>query len=167
MPLPREGAPLSGASTTWVLLANGGRARILQNLDSDDHPNLAPVDSWRHDNPPDRDQVTDRPGRFHDDGPHQRSGAGRSDHHEMEKHRFAKDVAERVTAMARERKFDRLVVFAAPNILSDLRENFDQEVDRRLVATVDKDITRQEIGAVESQFRDVMADHVRRQKSLS
>jgi protein required for attachment to host cells len=64
-----------------------------------------------------------------------------TDWHLMEKHRFAKDIADRLYVLAHKGKFSKLVVVAPPTTLGDLRKAFHKEVSSRVVAEVDKTLT--------------------------
>ncbi len=78
---------------TWVLVADGDKALFLENVADAIHPELAVRRVDAQDNPPDREQGTDKPGRRSDTGPGQRSAMEETDWHELAKMRFADDLA--------------------------------------------------------------------------
>ena len=50
----------------WVLVADGEKALFLRNQGDAQYPNLEVVRELHEENPPTREQGTDRPGRFND-----------------------------------------------------------------------------------------------------
>jgi len=129
------------APTTWILIADGGRAKVMRHTAAGQ--GLSPVAGleFENDNPPDREQGTDRPGRFDDAGVG-RSAVQETDWHEIAKTRFAAEVAKTMEKHAQRKSFDRLVVIAPPKVLGDLRRQFSHLVTERLVADIPKDLTK-------------------------
>lgn len=111
--------------TTWALVSNGVRARILRNIDADDAkilPELLRKTRARHL----RDLLTDRPGRsFAADARGRRSAtdAG-SDPILRDMQDFARDVGAFLDDAQRAGKFGRLALLATPKMLGILRRTF-------------------------------------------
>ena len=78
----------------WVVVADGEKALILENLTDGENPNLDVIRKDEQDNPKDIDQSANRPGRMHDGGPGHRSAFDDTDWHELAKERFASDLAD-------------------------------------------------------------------------
>lgn len=99
---------------TWVLVADGEKALFLRNdLDSQDVDfNL--VGEAHQDNPSDREQSANRPGRKADNGVGQRSAMDDTDWHELAKERFADELAEMLYKKVHAGAFERLVIVAPP-----------------------------------------------------
>lgn len=147
-PLPAGGmtervkGPIMKKAVTWVLVADGARARILSTTGWG--AGLTAVgDQIEGDRRPSRDQGTERPGRVHD-----RSGPGRHamepkvDWHEFEKQQFAKQMAGHLNRSAQRKAFDRLVLVAPPKALGDLRAALDKHTANLVLAELAKDLTR-------------------------
>ena len=62
---------------TWVLIADGEKALFLRNDLDEENLDLNVVRIEEQDNPSDREQSANRPGRMQDTGVGQRSGDGR------------------------------------------------------------------------------------------
>lgn len=148
---------------TWVLVADGEKALFLENLTDGAKPEFRVRREAHHDNPPDREQGTDRPGRMKDAGlsrqaapggldwsPGQRSGYEETDWHRLEKERFAHELAERLYRHAHRGDFERLVVVAPPRVLGDLRDKLHKEVADRVVAEIPKTLTKHPIDQIEA-----------------
>ena len=75
-----------------------------------------------------------------------------TDWHDLEEHKFAHDVAAALEKMVRERKVEALVVVAPPRALADLRKAFHDDVKKKIVAEIDKDLTRHPIYDIEKHL---------------
>ncbi|MEJ8476395.1 host attachment family protein [Roseibium algae] len=126
---------------TWVLVGDGEKALIFNNEGDDVFPNLQVIRHLEIENPKTSDQGTDAPGRNNSGPGHQKSAMEPTDWHTMEKHRFAKGMADMLYKAAHKGRFDKLVVAAPPMILGDLRKAFHKEVKDRVVAEVHKTLT--------------------------
>lgn len=126
---------------TWVLVADGEKALILENLGSAAEPRLAVKGKETQDNPPDREQASDRPGRMNDGPSAQRSALDETDWHELGKARFAADLAEWLYARAHRDAFDHLVLVADPSVLGELRAKLHEQVKSRIIGEIPKVLT--------------------------
>lgn len=126
---------------TWVLVADGAKALFLENITDAQNPNLVVRRVEEQDNPPNREQQSDRPGRMPDPGPGQRSGLAEADWHRLEEARFAADAADILYRLAHRGVFERLVLVAPPRTLGELRRHLHKEVASRVVAEIAKDLT--------------------------
>ncbi|SLN30807.1 host attachment family protein [Oceanibacterium hippocampi] len=136
----------------WILIGDGEKALVLRNEGDEVYPNLEMMRLFEQDNPPSREQGTDRPGRMPDQGgvgSQHRSGMDEVDWHRLAKDRFAKEIAERFYRLAHAGKFAQLIVVAPPHVLGELRKNWHQEVSDRIVAEVDKTLTNHPVGEIE------------------
>ena len=125
---------------TWVLILDGEKYLLLQNEGDRSALSLRVLQHAEIDNPPTRDQGTEKPGRM------PAAGAGRSaveqtDWHTLEKESFAHDVADRLRRWALADRFSQIVICADPRTLGTIRHNYHAEGSRRIVAELDKDLT--------------------------
>src|SRR5262245_1296702 len=129
-------------SGTVVLTADGNRARLLRNKGTALHVELVPELEMSQENPPTREQGTDRPGRYGGgaDG-NSRSAIEQTDWHNLAEERFAGQVADKLYRLAHARAFDDLIVVAPPKMLGNLRAAFHPEVTTRVQAEVATDLT--------------------------
>ena len=133
----------------WVMVGDGEKAMFLRNDGDADYPNLSVVRIMENENPSSREQGSDKPGRFVDgSGPH-RSSVEQTDWHTIEKHRFAKEIAERLYKAAHKNRYKELIVVAPPMILGDLRKAFHKEVSSKVVGEVDKTLTGHDLSKIE------------------
>ncbi|MTI43415.1 protein required for attachment to host cells [Roseibium hamelinense] len=125
----------------WVLVGDGEKALIFRNTGTRAHPELEVITLLDQDNPKTSHQGTDAPGRKSDGPGNQVSAMEETDWHQLEKHRFAVEMAEHLYKAAHKNNFSQLIVVAPPTILGNLRKEFHPEVADRVVAEVDKTLT--------------------------
>ena len=75
------------------------------------------------DNPPTREQGSDRPGRYNDGPSVHRSAVEDTDWHRLGKERFADEIAERLYKLAHRGDFDEIVLIAPPLVLGECARN--------------------------------------------
>ncbi|MBY6002427.1 host attachment family protein [Salipiger bermudensis] len=135
---------------TWVVVTDSEKALFLRNLTDHENPNLEMFDEEEQENPSDREQGANRPGRMHDTGVGQRSSLDDTDWHELQKERFAADLADQLYAEAHKGAFEHLVLVASPQVLGDLRREMHKEVADKVVAEVPKTLTNHPIDKIET-----------------
>lgn len=137
----------------WVLVADSDKALFLENVGDAGDYNLQVRRKQVQDNPPTREQGTDRPGRYHDGPSPHHSAMAETDWHALQKDRFAEDLAERLYAAAHRGDFETLVLIATPEILGKLRPHLHKEVTDRLLAEVPKGLTHEPLDRLETHLR--------------
>ncbi|WP_146587758.1 baeRF12 domain-containing protein [Puniceibacterium confluentis] len=141
---------------TWVLVADSEKALFLRNDLDDMNPDLNVVRIEQQDNPSNREQSANRPGRMHDNGPGQRSAYDDTDWHQLAKDRFADELAEILYKQAHRGAFERIILVAPPATLGELRSKLHKEVSDRVVAEIDKTLTNHPLDKIELLLRDLL-----------
>lgn len=136
----------------WVLIADGEKALFLRNVGDDMDMNLEVIRKDEQDNPKAQDWAANRPGRMHDTGPGHKSAVDDTDWHELEKERFAKEVAEHLYSKAHAGAFDKLVIAASRPVLSALRSAMHKEVQDKIMLDVPKVLTNHPLDEVERRI---------------
>lgn len=136
----------------FVFVGDGRKALFLRNEGDEKFLNLKTERVFVDENPPAREQGSDKPGRAFPSVGSQRSTMEQTDWHDLEEHRFARDVAAALERLVRERKVKALVVAAPPRTLADLRQAFHADVRNRIIAEIDKDFTKEPVYAIEKHF---------------
>ena len=129
------------ATRTWILIADGARARIFVNAGPGRGLSPAVEDDFATERLPTRDVMADRPGTAVPGAGPRHGYAPREDWHQFEKRRFAASMAGVLNAAARRRAFDRLVLVAPPEPLGALRAKLDPAARQRVVKEIGKDLT--------------------------
>jgi protein required for attachment to host cells len=131
-----------------VLVGDGRKALFLRNRGNEENVDLVAERVLEQDNPPTREQGSDRPGRLHGSDGNARSAIEETDWHQLAEDRFAEEIADALYRMAHAQQFDELVVVAPPKVLGVLRGAWHKEVSSRIVAEVPKDLTTHSVPEV-------------------
>ena len=145
-------AKISIPHDAFVFVGDGRKALFLRNEGDEKYLNLKTEQVFRDQNPPTREQGSDQPGRTFSSVGVRRSALEEADWHVIEEQRFAHEVAAALQRVVRERKVKALVVVAPPRTLAELRRAFHAEVKSRIVAEIDKDLTKQPIYEIEKHL---------------
>jgi len=131
-------------STTWFVVADGAKARILARR-GDSGP-LEPVSNScfteSEARVPTRGVGAERPGRVHESADVARHAmAPRVDWHRFAKEQFARRVAEALETAAGRKLYDALVLVAPPRTLGDLRQALGGHAGALVIGEIAKDLT--------------------------
>ena len=145
-------------TVTWILIADGTQARVLENTGPG--KGLASVKGldWSIEPLQSKDIDTDRPGRGHSSGGSARSAmepkTDPAQHREAE---FMRSVASVLDKKVLEGAFDRLVIAAAPIALGNLRKVLSDHVKKAVVAELDKDLTNLPTPSIDRHLDGIIA----------
>ena len=133
---------------TWVVVADGERALVLENVGTAAHPDLRVISAEVQENPPTREQGTDRPGRYAGPGG-RRESVEESDWHRFAKEAFARRLAARLDEAAAAGRFGSLILVAPPRTVGTLRDELSDRVRKTVAAEVAKDYTHHPVPEIE------------------
>jgi len=143
---------------TWVLVTDSEKALFLRNETDGQDPHLVVVKKETQDNPPNREQAANHPGRFND-GPSAHSSAVQdTDWHELAKERFASDLADILFKKAHTGEFERLVIVADPSTLGSLRDELHMEVKDKIIGEVPKTLTNHPLDEIEKIVKETLEE---------
>lgn len=143
-------------TVTWVLIADGAQARVLENTGPGKGLHLVDGLNWAIEPLQAQDINSDKPGRSH-------TSIGRSgmepktdpvDHRETE---FLKTVAAELERRQQNGAYDRLIIAAAPIALGDIRKSISQNVKKTVVAELNKDLTNIPIAKLSDHLDGIIA----------
>jgi len=142
---------------TWVLIADGARARVLEN----DGPGRGLVAIERlvftGDHAATHDIVDDREGRTHEShGPGRSAIDARTDPHRELKRTFAHHLADMLARELDGGAYNRLVIVAAPVTLGDLRKLLSPSVAAKVTGELHKDLTKTPNSEISKHLGDVL-----------
>ena len=132
------------APRTWIVLADASRARIIRHLPDHRESEEKHGEIQLHSEPRRRSEImADKPGRsFASEGTRRSAMEYRSDPVREEERAFARRIVRLLEERCLEDDFDRLVLFAAPRMLGDLRDAMTESVRKFIIAEIDKDLTK-------------------------
>jgi protein required for attachment to host cells len=142
---------------TWVLIADGARARILEN--EGPGKGLVAIDRlvFQGDHGATHDIVDDREGRTHSShGPGRSAIDARSDPHRELKRTFAQHLAHVMAQELDAGAYERLVIVASPVTLGDLRKALPPKVAAKVTGELAQDLTKTPNGDVARHLANVL-----------
>jgi protein required for attachment to host cells len=142
--------------TIWYVVADGGRARIVQKRDGqetfDTRQEFVSANLHRHTH----ELGTERPGRVHESAASAHHAVQpRQDLHQADKQNFVHEVAAVLNEASQRHEFDGLVLVAPAHALGDLRQALDAATQRKITGELQKDLTNVPDGDLAAHLADV------------
>ena len=97
----------------------------------------------------DSEMKTDAPGTTAQSGGYGRPAMDETDFHQQAEDEWVKDAAEELKVRALKHDFDALAIIAPPKALGVLRKALHKEVEKRIIKTVNKEMTDRPIPDIE------------------
>lgn len=143
---------------TWILIADGARARILLNEGPGHGLTNLPDAVFETSHAPSRDIDADRHGRsFESTGSKRHAMSPKTDGHRRQKILFASRLSDYLAKALDRSAFDRLIIVAAPVTLGDLRAKISDRVLETVSGEIAKDLTAIPVRDLDSYLTDVIA----------
>ncbi|HET7816450.1 MAG TPA: host attachment family protein [Sphingomicrobium sp.] len=132
-----------------VLVADGTKVLFLRNHGDQNQIDLrTEAHDFREDRK-DREIKTDAPGTQGQRWGDARPAMDEADFHDQEEVRWVKDAAAELKKRALRNDFDALAIVAPPRALGVLRKELHKEVEKRIVLTINKEMTDRPIPDIE------------------
>ena len=146
MPLPNR---------ALVLVVDGRKMLFFRNHGDQNQIDLRTEAHDEREDLKDRELKTDAPGTA---AVRNKSGGAdvfrpameETDFHQLDEDRWVKDAAEELKARALRNDFEALVIVAPPKALGVLRKALHKEVERRIVATINKEMSGRPLPDIEA-----------------
>ncbi|MGE0774940.1 MAG: host attachment family protein [Sphingomonadaceae bacterium] len=132
-----------------VLVADGRKMLFLRNKGDEAIVDLRVESHREQDNPPDREQATDAPGRSYSSVGSARSKMQQTNFHQLQEDRFAAEAADMLKDRALSNDFNELIIVAPPRTLGEMRKHYHKAVEARLIGEIDRDLTGMAIPTIE------------------
>jgi protein required for attachment to host cells len=125
----------------WIVVADGARGLLLINEGSALEPELKVVRVYEQDNPKTSEQGRDKPPRAFTSFSDHRSAMAAPDLHRRAEDRFVEQIMTDLANDAQAGAFEDLVIVAPPVALGQMRKAAGPALEKKIVATLDKDLT--------------------------
>lgn len=129
-------------SKSWIVVCDGAKALLLQNIGNAQVLNLKVVEVQLEPHPPSRDLGTDSAGRTFDSGDGSRSAMESTDWHNAAEADFLRRLAGSLDALVQKRGVENLFIVAPPAALGILRKHITPAVQKVLAGEIPKDLTK-------------------------
>jgi protein required for attachment to host cells len=136
----------------WVVVCDGRKALILENIGDHISPNLRMVETREHADVSTHEQGTDSPGRVHSSVGTARSSVEQTDWHDEAERNFLHSLASHLDAAIKVGKTKALIIVAAPRALGMLRQAYTALIREALRKEVDKDLVKVPIYEIEKRL---------------
>jgi protein required for attachment to host cells len=141
MPLPNN---------ALVLVADGTKVLFLRNHGDENQIDLRTEAHDQREDRKDREIKTDAPGTTKQSAGYGRSTYEEPDFQQQEEDRWIKDAADDLKARALRNDFDALAIVAPPKALGILKKSLHKEVEKRIICTVNKEMSGRPIPDIEA-----------------
>lgn len=136
----------------WIVVCDGRKALILENLGDRLFPNLHTKEVREHSDASTSAQGSDAPGRVHQSMGGARSSIEQTDWHDESERAFLKALADRLNSAVTTGETTALTMVASPRALGMIRLDYSTAVRRALQGELDKDLVRMPIHEIEKQL---------------
>lgn len=130
-----------------LLVTDGGRAVVYRNAGQIGKPHLEEFKAYHTDNPPTREQGSDKPPRGNS-AQGARSSIEQTDLHQQVEDRFIARIAADMDADLRAGEFEEMVVVAPPVALGVYRKAASAQLQKATLMEINKDLTKHEAAEV-------------------
>jgi protein required for attachment to host cells len=136
----------------WVVVCDGKKALLLENIGDAVFPNLKTKEVYEHQDLKTREQGSDAPGRAINSVGGARSAMEQTDWHEQAERSFLEDLAGRLDAAVTSGEAKAVIMVAPPRALGVLRQAYSPHLRQALRAEIDKDFVRMPVHEIEKHL---------------
>jgi protein required for attachment to host cells len=136
----------------WIVVCDGRKALILENLGDRMFPNLHTKEVHEHPDLSTHAQGTDAPGSVHPSIGGARSSIEQTDWHDESERAFLRALADRLNVAVTTGETTALTIVASPRALGMIRPDYSDAVRKAVHSEVGKDLVRMPIHQIEKQL---------------
>ena len=138
----------------WVVVCDGRKALILENIGDSMFPNLHTKEVHEHASERTSAQGTDAPGSLQQSIGHARSSVEQTDWHDQAERAFLRQLADRLHHAVLAGETKALTMVASPRALGMIRADYSEQVRKALHGEVHKDLVKLSVYEIEKQLLD-------------
>jgi protein required for attachment to host cells len=144
--------PLSIRHKEWVVVCDGAKALVLENVGDATMPDLKTREVYQQKSAATRDLGTDAPGRAAGIDGKNRSAVGQTDWHQRNEQAFLEDLAKRLESRVSAGDVKSIVLVAPPRALGVLRNALSPALKGVVRAEIDKDLVAVPVYEIEKRL---------------
>jgi protein required for attachment to host cells len=141
--------PMAIPNQALVLVTDGRKLLFLRNHGDENQIDLRTESHDQREDRKDSEIKTDAAGSSKQSFGFGRPALGETDFHQQDEDRWVKEAADELKKRALRQDFEALAIVAPPRALGVLRKELHKEVERRIVATFNKEMTDRPIPDIE------------------
>jgi protein required for attachment to host cells len=136
----------------WVVVCDGAKALVLENVGDAKFPNLKTRHVYEQKVPKTHEQGTDAPGRAFNSVGAIRSAVEQTDWHDQEEQQFLTDLVRRLDTAVTAGDAKALVIVAPPRALGVIRQAYSPRLRDAVRAEIDKDLVKVPVHEIEKRL---------------
>ena len=136
----------------WVVVCDGSKALILENIGDTKFPNLKTVEVFEQKSLATHDLGSDKPGRSHSSLGHGRSSVEQTDFHDQAERTFLLQLVKHLDAALTAGKTKSLVIVAPPRALGVIRPAYSHALRAAVRVEIDKDLVKLPVHEIEKHL---------------
>ena len=139
----------------WVVVCDGGKALVLENIGGAMFLNLKTRDVHEQKVPATHELGTDRPGRSHSSVGPGLSAVDQTDWHNQAEQEFLAALVKKLDAAVEAHEVKRLIVVAPPRALGIIRPLYSHALRAAVRAEIDKDYVKMPVHEIEKHLAEL------------
>ena len=136
----------------WIIVCDGKKALVLENIGDDKFLNLRTREVYEHPDSKTRELGTDAPGRALNSLGTPRSAMEQTDWHDQEEERFLQRLASHLDAEVNAGNAKSVIMVAPPRALGALRRSYSPHLRSAVRAEIDKDFVKLPVHEIEKHL---------------
>jgi protein required for attachment to host cells len=136
----------------WVVVCDGARALVLENVGDAKFPNLKMREVYEQKDMPTRLLGADKPGRTHSSVGQNSSAVTQTDWHDQAEQAFLTHLAQRLDAEVVAGKVKSLILVAPPRALGMIRHAYSHALRGAIRTEIDKDLVKHPVHDIEKHL---------------
>jgi protein required for attachment to host cells len=136
----------------WIVVCDGRKALILENLGDRMFPNLHTKEVREHPDSSTREQGTDAPGSVRQSVGSARSSIEQTDWHDESERAFLKELADRLDLAVTTGETSALTIVASPRALGMIRVDYSDAVRKAVHGEIGKDLVKMPVHEIEKHL---------------
>jgi protein required for attachment to host cells len=136
----------------WIVVCDGRKALILENLGDRMFPNLHTKEVYEHPDPSTAVQGSSVPGKVHQSMGGARSSIEQADWHDEAERTFLKTLADRLNLAVTTGETTSLTMVASPRALGMIRADYSAAVRKAIQGELHKDLVKMPVHEIEKQL---------------
>jgi protein required for attachment to host cells len=141
----------------WVVVADGSHGLVLVNEGTAFEPDFKTLRVYAQDNPKTNEQGSAKPSRVFESMGARRSTTAAPDLHRRAEDQFVQQIMGDLADDAATGAFDSIVIVAPPVALGEMRKAVKGDLEKRIVAWIDKDFTNHPVPQITTAVTKILA----------